>query len=151
MQGPGAAGGEGQRKVRLHHPGSAGLPADLPLHHGPGIALSPAAAIRHPGGTAGLFGRAVRAEPAQAAALRRMQKSFFTAVQNSALRSLSRFQLEKGAIHHETLNSPKSCGPISPSFKRPPSALWASRHSRPRRRKSRRCWPLSRSTTATPI
>lgn len=36
-----------------------------------------------------------------------MQKSFFTAVQNSALRSLSRFQLEKGAIHHETLNSPK--------------------------------------------
>ena len=36
-----------------------------------------------------------------------MQKSFFTAVQNSALRSLSRFQLEKGAIHHETLNSPQ--------------------------------------------
>lgn len=36
-----------------------------------------------------------------------MQKSFFTAVQNSALRSLSRFQLEKGTIHHETLNSPK--------------------------------------------
>ena len=26
---------------------------------------------------------------------------------NSALRSLSRFQLEKGAIHHETLNSPQ--------------------------------------------
>lgn len=36
-----------------------------------------------------------------------MQKSFFTAVQKRALRSLSRFQLEKGAIHHETLNSPQ--------------------------------------------
>lgn len=52
-----------------------------------------------------------------------MQKSFFTAVQNSALRSLSRFQLEKGAIHHETLNSPPRAAGLSLSASRGHPAL----------------------------
>lgn len=80
-----------------------------------------------------------------------MQKSFFTAVQNSALRSLSRFQLEKGAIHHETLNSPQELRAYLSQLQEATQRSLGIQAQQAQEEKKQAVLAFTRSTTATPI